>query len=215
MPKYKLQEMSSLNGVGKNRVFPKIVTNRQLDTKEFVKNLHSYNHTISESIIEAVLTDMGDCLVRLLSQGYTVKLDDIGTFSLSLEFDDKKPVEMTDNDDKMLYRNVTVKDVNYKSSPQLIKHLKSQTVLERDMGGVSRLYKNKYTPKERIKRATNWIDKHGIITLQEYATLNNLSRTSASGELKKLSEGDEAPFESKGKGSHKVWVKAGWLGNKA
>lgn len=89
MPKYKLQEMSSLNGVGKNRVFPKIVTNRQLDTKEFVKNLHSYNHTISESIIEAVLTDMGDCLVRLLSQGYTVKLDDIGTFSLSLEFDDK------------------------------------------------------------------------------------------------------------------------------
>ena len=40
MPKYKLQEMSSLNGVGKNRVFPKIVTNRQLDTKEFVKNLH-------------------------------------------------------------------------------------------------------------------------------------------------------------------------------
>ena len=40
IPKYKLQEMSSLNGVGKNRVFPKIVTNRQLDTKEFVKYLH-------------------------------------------------------------------------------------------------------------------------------------------------------------------------------
>ena len=76
------------------------------------------------------------------------------------------------------------------------------------MGGVSRLYKNKYTPKERIKRATNWIDKHGVITLQEYATLNNLSRTSASGELKKLSEGDEVPSESKRKGSHKVWVKA-------
>ena len=96
------------------------------------------------------------------------------------------------------------------SSPQLVKHLKSKTVLERDMGGVSRLYKKKYTPKERIKRATNWIDKHGVITLQEYATLNNLSRTSASGELKKLSHGNEAPFESKGKGSHKVWVKAGW-----
>lgn len=78
------------------------------------------------------------------------------------------------------------------------------------MGGVSRLYKKKYTPKERIKRATNRIDKHGVITLQEYATLNNLSRTSASGELKKLSQGNEAPFESKGKGSHKVWVKAGW-----
>jgi hypothetical protein len=64
------------------------------------------------------------------------------------------------------------------------------------MGGVSRLYKNKYTPKERIKRAANWIDKHGVITLQEYATLNNLSRTSASGELKKLSQGDEAQYKN-------------------
>ena len=64
------------------------------------------------------------------------------------------------------------------------------------------------------KRATNWIDKHGVITLQEYATLNNLSRPSASGELKKLSEGNEVPSESKGKGSHKVWVKAGWLGKR-
>jgi hypothetical protein len=62
--------------------------------------------------------------------------------------------------------------------------------------------------KNITKRATNWIDKHGVIILQEYATLNNLSRTSASGELKKLSEGDEVPSESKGKGSHKVWVKA-------
>ena len=49
MPKYKLQEMSSLNGVGKNRVFPKIVTNRQLDTKELDDKLHSNNPTISES----------------------------------------------------------------------------------------------------------------------------------------------------------------------
>ena len=64
------------------------------------------------------------------------------------------------------------------------------------MGGVSRLYKNKYTPKERIKRAANWIDKHGVITLQEYAILNNLSRTSASGELKKLSQGDEAQYKN-------------------
>lgn len=42
MAKYKLQEMSNLNGVGEKRVFPKLVANRQLDTKEFVDKLHSY-----------------------------------------------------------------------------------------------------------------------------------------------------------------------------
>lgn len=112
--------------------------------------------------------------------GYTVKLDDIGTFSLSLDFDDNKPVEMNGDDDKMLYRKVTVKDVNYKSSPELIKLLKRKTVLERDMGGVSRLRKNKYTLAERIGRTVEWIDRHGFITLQEYANLNNMSRTAAS-----------------------------------
>ena len=116
---------------------------------------------------------------------------------------------MNGDDDKMLYRKVTVKDVNYKSSPELIKLLKRKTVLERDMGGVSRLRKNKYTLEERIGRTVEWIDKRGFITLQEYANLNNLSRTSASVELKKLTQGDEAPLETKGRGSHKVWVKAG------
>ena len=91
--------------------------------------------------------------------GYTVKLDDIGTFSLSLDFDDNKPVEMNGDDDKMLYRKVTVKDVNYKSSPELIKLLKRKTVLERDMGGVSRLRKNKYTLAERIGRTVEWISE--------------------------------------------------------
>lgn len=135
MAKYKLQEMSNLNGVGEKRVFPKLVANRQLDTKEFVEKLHSYNRAVPESIVSAVIADLGTCLGEMLAMGYTVKLDDIGTFSLSLDFDDNKPVEMTGDDDKMLYRKVTVKDVNYKSSPELIKLLKRKTVLERDMGG--------------------------------------------------------------------------------
>ena len=209
MAKYKLQEMSNLNGVGEKRVFPKLVTNSQLDTKEFVEKLHSYNRAVPKSIVSAVITDIGTCLGEMLAMGYTVKLDDIGTFSLSLEFDDNKPVEMTGDDDKMLYRKVTVKDVNYKSSPELIKLLKRKTVLERDMGGVSRLRKNKYTLEERIGRTAEWMDKHGFITLQEYANLNNLSRTAASVELKKLTQGEEATLETKGRGSHKVWVKAG------
>ena len=209
MAKYKLQEMSNLNGVGEKRVFPKLVTNSQLDTKEFVEKLHSYNRAVPKSIVSAVITDIGTCLGEMLAMGYTVKLDDIGTFSLSLDFDDNKPVEMNGDDDKMLYRKVTVKDVNYKSSPELIKLLKRKTVLERDMGGVSRLRKNKYTLEERIGRTAEWMDKHGFITLQEYANLNNLSRTAASVELKKLTQGEEAPFDYRGSGSHKVWVKKG------
>lgn len=126
MAKYKLQEMSSLNGVGEKRVYPKMVTYRQLDTKEFIEKMRCINRDID---------------------------------------------------------------------------------LKRDMGGVSRLYKQKYTLEERIGRATEWLETHAFFTLQEYASLNNLSRTTASLELKTLTHGEDAPFDYAGSGSHKVWVK--------
>jgi len=201
MAKYKLQEMPSLNGVGEKRVYPKMMTNRQLDTKEFIAMTHYRDRAIPESLVTTVLTDLADSLVDMLSMGYTVKLDGIGTFSLSLDFDDEKPVNMKSENDKMIYRKVTVKDMNFKAAPEIIKALKQETDLERDMGGVSRLYKKKYTQEERIARTT------GFITLQEYANLNNLSRTTASLELKKLTHGENAPFGYKGSGSHKIWVK--------
>ncbi len=206
---YKLQEMPDVHNTGKKRVYPKLVTNRQLDTKEFIEKMHSHNRAISESTVSAVLMDVADYLGELLSMGYTVKLDGLGTFSISLDFDDDKPREMQSDDDKMTYRKVTVKDVNYKASPELIKYLKRETDLERDMGGVSRLYKKKYTLEERIKRGQEWLDKNTFFTLQDYANMNNLSRTTASLELKKLTHGDDAPFDYTGSGSHKVWIRKG------
>lgn len=209
MAKYKLQEMPSLNGIGEKRVYPKMVTNRQLSTKEFIEKMRFHNHTISESVVTAVLTDVADCLGEMLAMGYTVKLDGLGTYSLSLDFDDEKPREMQNNDDKMLYRKVKVKDVNYKSAPELVKYINKEIDLERDMGGVSRLYKQRYTLEERIERSKQWLETHAFFTLQEYANLNNLSRTTASLELKKLTHGEDAPFDYTGSGSHKVWVKRG------
>ncbi len=206
MAKYKLQEMSSLNGIGEKRVYPKLVANRQLSTKEFIEQMRFHNHAIPVSMVAAVLADVANYLREMLAMGYTVKLDDIGTFSLSLDFDDEKPVEMQGDDDKMLYRRVKVKDVNYKSDAKLVERINYDIELQRDMSGVSRLYKQKYSLEERIERGMRWLEKHPFFTLQEYANLNNLSRTTASLELKKLTHGDDAPFGYRGRGSHKVWV---------
>ncbi len=206
MAKYKLQEMSSLNGIGEKRVYPKLVANRQLSTKEFIEQMRFHNHAIPVSMVAAVLADVANYLREMLAMGYTVKLDDIGTFSLSLDFDDEKPVEMQGDDDKMLYRRVKVKDVNYKSDAKLVERINYDIELQRDMSGVSRLYKQKYSLEERIERGMRWLEKHPFFTLQEYANLNNLSRTTASLELKKLTHGDDSPFGYRGRGSHKVWV---------
>jgi len=51
------------------------------------------------------------------------------------------------------------------------------------------------------------IETNGLITLSDYACINNLSRTAASLELKEITADRTSPIDSKGSGSHKVWVK--------
>ena len=209
MAKYKLQEMSDMRDEGKRRVYPKMVTNRTLSRKEFVEQMQSYHRDRSQGTIEAVLTDVEDVLVRMLSMGYNVNLEGLGTFSLSLGFEDDKPTEMQGDDDKMTYRKVGVRDVNFKASPDFIKSVKqaADRDLERDMGGVKLILKKKYTREERIARALDVIDENGFIGLTDYAYINNLSRTAASLELKEISHDETVPIRSVGQHSHKVWVR--------
>lgn len=207
MAKYKLQELNDLRDEGKRRVYPKMVTNRTLSRKEFVKMMQNYHRGISESTTEAVLTDVVDMLADMLSMGYNVNLEGFGTFSLA--FEDEKPREILNPDDKMTYRKVGVKDINFKASPEFIKDVKRETDrdLERDMGGVKVIRKQLFSREERIARALEVIEKNGVLTLGDYASINNLSRTSASMELKELTNDKSSPIDSLGRGSHKVWVK--------
>lgn len=209
MTKYKLQELPALSNVGKRRVYPKVVVNRTLSTADMIEKMKLYRRTWSPSTVEGVLMDVGDMLVELLSMGYNVKLDGIGTFSLSLDFEDDKPKEMQGDDDKMIYRKVGVKNVNFKSDPELVKQLKRETDrdLERDMGGVKVIRKEVYTQEERIARAMKVIERDGLITLTDYASINNISHTAASLELRKITADGDSPMQSRGSGSHKVWVK--------
>ena len=194
MAKYKLQEM---------------VINRTLSRKEFIEMMHDYFRSTSPGMVEAVLIDVEDMLVRMLSMGYNVNLGNLGHYSLSLEFKDDKPTEMRDEDDKMTYRKVGVKSVNYKAAPEFVKEVKLETdrYLERDMGGVKRVLRTKYTREERIARALQVIEKYGFISLDDYAQLNNMSRTVASTDLKHITDDPQSPIRAHGRHSHKVWVK--------
>lgn len=209
MAKYKLQEMSDVHHTGKRKVYPKMVVNRTLSRKEFIERMQGYHRGISASTTEAVLMDVEEILVEMLSMGYNVNLEGLGTFSLSLGFEDDKPTEMQGDDDKMAYRKVGVRDVNFKASPDFIKSVKqaADRDLERDMGGVKLILKKKYTREERIARALDVIDENGFIGLTDYAYINNLSRTAASLELKEITADRTSPIGSMGSGSHKVWVK--------
>lgn len=207
MAKYKLQEMPDMDESGKRKVYPKMVINRTLSTEELVEKMKLYHRAFSPSVIEGVVMDLEDMLVEVLSMGYNVKLDGIGTFSLSLGFEDEKPTEIQGEADKMLYRKVGVKGVNFKADPELVKKIHRETDLERDMSGVTVLKKKLYTREERIARALELIERNGYITLTDYASINNQNRNAASKELKEITSDKTSPIDWRGNGTHKVWVK--------
>lgn len=207
MAKYKLQEMPDMDESGKRRVYPKMVINRTLDTKDLIEKMKLYRRAFSPSIIEGVVMDLEDMLVEVLSMGYNVKLGGIGAFSLSLGFEDEKPTEIQEEGDKMLCRKVGVKGVNFKVAPEMVKRIRRETDLERDMGGVTVLKKKLYTREERIARALQVIERNGYITLTDYAYINNLNRCTASKELREITSDKSSPIDGRGSGSHKVWVK--------
>ena len=209
MPKYKLVEMPDVHNTGKRKVYPKMVVNRTMSQADFIEHMKIYNRSLPPSTVEMAVTEVRDMLVRLLAMGYNVSLDELGTFSLSLGFEDDKPTEMQGDKDKMTYRKVGVKSVNFAPSPKLVKDLKLETDrdLERDMAGVKVIRKEVYTREQRIARALDAIDKNGFIGLTDYAAINNLSRTAASLELKEICADENAPIRSIGQHSHKVWVR--------
>ena len=153
--------MPDMEGKGKRRVYPKLEAYRRLNNDELVKEVHSYHRAVSKSVIDGVLSSVVDVIMRKLSQGYTVKIDDLGVFSLSLAFNDDKPTEMASDDDRMARRKVEVSNVNFKADQKLIKKLRIETELERKSGGVAKVRKTPFSREERIKNALEVIDRNG------------------------------------------------------
>ena len=107
--------MPDMEGKGKRRVYPKLDAYRLLNNDELVKEVNSYHRAVSKSVIEGVLSSVVDVIMRKLSQGYTVKIDDLGVFSLSLAFNDDRPNDMANDDDRMARRKGEVGNVNLKA----------------------------------------------------------------------------------------------------
>ena len=206
MTQFVLKEMNDLDGKGKGRVYPQVVINRLMTTEDLVERMQN-NTRLGSAVIHATLLSLGENIATLLDSGFSVKIDNFGTFSLALGFADKKGNKLEDEDDKMKDRRVMVKNITFKPESDLIFKINKNIRLERHVPGVVKSESDSFTPEERRLRAIDFIDRHGQITLQEYANLNNISRSKASRELNKLEGIEGSGIRGYGNAPHKVWKK--------
>ena len=132
-----------------------------------------------------MLDTLSNVMKAYLPMGHSLKINNLGVFSLSLQFSDNKAdtntQETTQAEPKTKYRHVEIKGINFKADKKLVKEMNKENSFEHTSSNP--VPSSSYTPQERLQRALQHIDKNRFITLQEYANLNDLSRSSASREL--------------------------------
>ena len=211
MANYVIKEMPIGMGNGsEGKAFPKMQVYTEFDYNKVVELIHTNSPAFSQATVRGVLDTLAVVMKSYLPMGHTMKIDNLGVFSLSLEFADNE-ADSTDSQtaqepsSKKKYHHVRVKGVNFKVDKRLVDDINQENTFERANGNPTS--PSPYSLEERMQRALSHIDKHGFITLQEYANLNRLSYSTASRELAKLVLDPHSGIKAKGAGSHKVWVR--------
>ena len=70
---------------GKELWYATVVTDREMNFEEFVNHISSHNSPYSRGTVHGVLMDMLDCLKELILDGKSVRLGDLGLFSIGMK----------------------------------------------------------------------------------------------------------------------------------
>lgn len=201
--KYIKREIPDLNGTGRTQAYYKMELSPK-SYEEFVRQCAREGH-MEENHILAVMSLVSEKLALCMAEGFSVKLDGIGTFNAKLGVrsdmlqDAFEPGEPRHN-----AKSIEVTGVAYRADKELIRNTNRKCTLER--GGVSRIKKSKLTLEERIEKARDFLKKNMFMRVPDYVRLTGLSRTAASEELRKLALNPSSGITSRGQRSQKYYV---------
>lgn len=206
MARYIKREMADLNGTGKKQAYYRMQTWRKLSYEEFIDKCTFPGSGVSRSMMQAVLATVAEALPRFMAMGYSVRIDGLGTFNAKLGVrKDKSQDTFEENEQKRNAKSIEVNGIGFRADKELIYKTDRECDLER--GGVSRLRISKYSFEQRMELAKRYVEQHPFMRIMDYVALTGLSRTTASIELRKLSEHPDSGIAPNGRGSHRVYVK--------
>ena len=208
MANYVIMEMPAGMGNGsEGKTFPKMQVYTEFDYDKVVELVHTNSPAFSKATVRGVLDTLAVVMKSYLPLGHTMKIDNLGVFSLSLQFDEdeEEAGKRQETGSKAKCHHVKVKGVNFRVDKKLVDDINRENSFERSP--LKAASPSPYSIEERIQRALRHIDKHGFITLQEYANLNHLNYSTASRELSKLVAAPQTGIKAKGSAPHKVWIR--------
>ena len=143
MAKYIKQEVPDMQKTGKQKAFYRLKVERNVDFEEFIQRLCSYHRGISRGEALRVLVSASDVLAELLGEGYSVTLDNWGTFKATIGLEEGKEMDTIDgSESKRNARSLCLDGVNFLADKKLIRNARSHCKLER--AGIVRVSRSPY-----------------------------------------------------------------------
>lgn len=197
MAKYRIVEMNDLRGDGQTTTYPKLVRMGRIKTKELAQMVADRS-TMSAADVMGTLTALSQVMAQQMALGYSVELEDIGTFSAKLGMVDGAEREDIEGQSRKNASSIRVKGINFKASKSFIEATHDRLSLER--AGRKKLEEVTSTREERLSLAKAYISKVGWIKPKNYAEITGLGRTKAGAELRAFVA--EGLLKVHGLGSH-------------
>jgi predicted histone-like DNA-binding protein len=196
--KYDFRVMPDLQGKEEEqRLYPQLVTSGTITLKDLMQR--ASKHTgFSPAEVIGMVTFLEESIAEYLSQGYHVKLGDIGTFSASLTS------RKVNSKDEIRSRSVHFNNVNFKADKKLRTQIAKQMKLERvEPNRAFQTSSDAYTSEERFQLLLEHLEGNGFITCKKYSELTGLLKNKASAELRVWAE--EGRILREGRAPHVVY----------
>ena len=206
MAKYIKQEVPDMQKTGEQKAFYRLKIERNVDFEEFISRLCSYHRGISKGEALRVLVSASDVLAELLGEGYSVTLDDWGTFRATIGLEEGKEMDTIDgSESKRNARSLFLNGVNFLADKKLVRNANRHCKLER--AGIVRVHRSPYNREERLQKALGYLEENKVLKVSQYMELTGLGHTTAACELRDFSRDDSSGIVSVGRGSAVVYIK--------
>ena len=204
--KYIKQEIADMNDTGRTQAYYKMEL-KPMNYQTFVRQC-AREGRMEESTILGALSLVSEKLALCMAEGFSVKLEGIGTFNAKLGVrDDKLQDAFELGEETRNASSIRVTGVAYRADNELVYNTSQKCILKK--GGISRLCKSKYTLEQRLQLAVEYLKKNPFMRVPDYVRLTGLSRSAATIELRKLaSNPSSSGIASKGERSQKYYVLA-------
>ena len=206
MARYIKQELPDLRRTGEKKAYYRLKTEQKIDFHQFIDRISSHNSGISRGEPFRVLMHATDTLAELLAEGYSVTIDDMGTFKATVGLvEDKEMDSFEEGTPKLNARSLKIDGVSFQADRKLIVNVDKRCDLKR--AGTSRLCRSPFTREERLQKAQEYLKSHGAMKVKNYMELTGLSHTVAAKELREFENDAASGITSIGRLAGKVYVR--------